>query len=276
MEVITVVASSALVSAVVGALAGHLSQRHLAERQAQLDYEFNARKRLYEAIGPLRFQLLLACRDLLRRVKDHHRRKWNMDPSEYYARSFVYRILRPIALGELLERQLNFADFSLDLSAVELLRFNSAFHRTLTGAEVTLGHPNVDWSRQTQHLFRDNLRAAALTLVDTSRSPDDTVLTYADFQTKYPNIVGEPHISALASLFANCAESLLDNPILWTRLVAYAAVCERFIDSQGADLGFAKRRVEIVEHVEAVDDEFLSERAKDLPTVIDALVTGGL
>src|SRR5262245_24472711 len=34
----------------------------LGERAAQREYELAARQRLYSAIGPLRFQLLLACR----------------------------------------------------------------------------------------------------------------------------------------------------------------------------------------------------------------------
>jgi hypothetical protein len=85
MDLVAVVLSSALVSAVVGAGAGYLSQRSLAKRQALLDYEYNAKKRLYEVIGPLRFQLLMACRDVVRRVSGHTRcESWNMDPGGYY------------------------------------------------------------------------------------------------------------------------------------------------------------------------------------------------
>jgi hypothetical protein len=37
-------------------------QLQLGERAAQREYEYDARKRLYIAIGPLQFQLLAACR----------------------------------------------------------------------------------------------------------------------------------------------------------------------------------------------------------------------
>ena len=67
-------------SAVVGAVAAHLSQRRLAAYQARVNYELSARKRLYEALGPLRFQLLIAARDVIRRVGPHHARGLNMDP----------------------------------------------------------------------------------------------------------------------------------------------------------------------------------------------------
>lgn len=41
----------------------------LGELAAQRQYILDARKRLYTAIGPLRFQLLMACRDLAGRVQ---------------------------------------------------------------------------------------------------------------------------------------------------------------------------------------------------------------
>src|SRR5262245_47312273 len=43
----------------------------LGEKAADRAYRLEARKRLYQAIGPLRFQLLLACRDLSERIKSH-------------------------------------------------------------------------------------------------------------------------------------------------------------------------------------------------------------
>src|SRR5206468_11459935 len=50
---------------------GEIRQRvetTLAEGAAERQYAFEARTRLYSAIGPLRFQLLLACRDLSGRI----------------------------------------------------------------------------------------------------------------------------------------------------------------------------------------------------------------
>ncbi len=46
----------------------------LGEEAALREYKFDARKRLYLAVGPLRFQLLLACRDLAGRISTHGRR----------------------------------------------------------------------------------------------------------------------------------------------------------------------------------------------------------
>jgi hypothetical protein len=51
MGIVAVVVSSARVSALVGGLVAYLSQRALATRQATLDYEYAAKKRLYEDTG---------------------------------------------------------------------------------------------------------------------------------------------------------------------------------------------------------------------------------
>jgi hypothetical protein len=64
---VPVLLSSAVVAAVVGAVAGYLSQRRLASHQARIDYELTAKRRLYEALGPLHFQLLIAARELASR-----------------------------------------------------------------------------------------------------------------------------------------------------------------------------------------------------------------
>jgi len=73
MDGFQIILTSAVVAAIVGPVATFLSQRRLADRQAKIDYELAARIRLYEAIGSLRFQLLIAARDVVRRFAQHHR-----------------------------------------------------------------------------------------------------------------------------------------------------------------------------------------------------------
>jgi hypothetical protein len=131
--------SSAIVAAVVSGLISYVQERQILDRKADVDYRSNARKRLYEAIGPLRLQLLFAARDVVDRVTGHLRdavpagRGWNMDVKAYYVQSFVYRILRPLAIGQLIERQMSIADFAVDDSALELLRFDSSRRSNAVG-----------------------------------------------------------------------------------------------------------------------------------------------
>ena len=126
----------------------------LAKRQALLDYEYNAKKRLYEVIGPLRFQLLIACRDVVRRVSGHTRsRSWNMDPAGYYGSNTLYRILRPLAICTLIERKMNAADFSVDPKTVELLKFEVGAYRMLANRDPLPYYDKIDWATQSQHVF---------------------------------------------------------------------------------------------------------------------------
>ncbi len=48
-----------------------------------------------------------------------------MDPSAHYGHGSIYRLLRPLALAQLIERAIGVADFSVDTQAVGLLQFGA-------------------------------------------------------------------------------------------------------------------------------------------------------
>lgn len=229
--------SSAVVAAIVGGLSSFPTQRYLLERKAQVDYEFMARKRLNEAIGPLRMHLLFSARDVVGRVRWHAGTRWNMNPSQHFARSFIYRLLRPLAVAQLIERQMSVADFSVDPGAIALLGFNRTAERMLSGDDVVLDHPGADWSTQSQHLFRDNLRVAAAGLI----VEDDeaaVVMDYSRFQREVPDPAADDSLADLARIFGRCEDNLTENPLFWLRVVGYAYACTRLISDQGVSLGF--------------------------------------
>ena len=68
------------------------------------------------------------------------------------------------------------ADFSVDPSAVALLRFGEAARSAFSGAEPIVGHPDADWKYQDQHIFVNNIDLAASVLIDANperRAPID-------------------------------------------------------------------------------------------------------
>ena len=273
----TVFLTSAVVAAVVGGLVTYFGQRLLAERQAHIDYESNARKRLYEAIGPLRLQLLFAARDLSSRVESHAEVKhWNMDPNEYYAKSFIYRILRPIAIGLLIERKMSVADFAVDEGALGLLRFNTTAYRMLTGGQVILGHPGVDWRTQSQHVFRDNLSAAAGVLITEQEEAGEVVMDFAKFSEIAIDSLNQTKLKPLENLFRRCDYSLLENPILWTRLVGYGYACRQFVQTYGTHLGFSAPEFPLVKLLGETEDKHINERINDFPALLAGMVKQGL
>ena len=275
MDITAVLLSSALISAVVGGLISYLSQRRILDRKAQVDYDFNARKRLYEAIGPLRLQLLFSANDLEARIAQHAARQWHMRLEDYYARSFIYRLLRPLALGQIIEERTTMADFSVDAGALALLHFNATIYRMMADGKVLLGHPGADWATQTQHLFWDNLRATAATLLIAEGDDEQRVMSYARFAHDFPDPLAASDLHDLAAIFAACDTSLLENPIFWLRLVGYGYACHDLVTSQGSGLGFEAQSFNVPELLDGVGDEFISRRVVQFEGVYQSVVTQG-
>jgi hypothetical protein len=273
VDAFAVIASSTLIAAVVGAGAGYVSQRALASRQALIDYDYKARSRLYEAVGPLRFQLLIACRDVVHRVAGHTREKrWRLDPADYYGSNTMYRLLRPLAVCILIERQMNAADFSVDPSTVRLLRFEINAYRMLTNADPVEYYEKLDWGNQSQHMFHDNLRRAATRLI----TADAHVMDYATFHETYPDPRADEAIAPLARIFEKAGESLTRAPVFWVRIVGYAYLCQDLIDVIGAGLGFAEDVLDVPALLKAVDDPQVLAKVGEQEAIYRAIADRGL
>src|SRR5256885_1724286 len=83
-----------------------------------------ARKRLYTAVGPLKFQLILASFDLVNRVLwiGMSNEQFPITYKGYFGRSTLYRLLRVFGISEMVERQIADADFTVDPWMVSLIR----------------------------------------------------------------------------------------------------------------------------------------------------------
>lgn len=259
-ETIKLLASSAVVSAVVGGLVTLFSQNWLLSKKAHLDYEYEAKKRLYDAVGPLRFQLLLAVRDVVRRFQAHHESKWDMNPNDYYVKSCAYRLLAPLAVGQLIERQMSLVDFSVDDDAIGLLSFITSAERMLTGNDIVLNHPDLDWSSQTQHIFRDNLRAAAYKLIISNPGEPNHLMSFAEFDKKY-DLLDTEELKGLGMIFKKCKNSLTENTLFWVRVIGYSYACSIHLQSKSAvNLGFRARELPLDAMVSATNDQhFISQ-----------------
>jgi hypothetical protein len=277
VDATTLLASSVVAAGVAGVFS-FATQQYLLKRKEQIDYKLPARQRLYQAIGPLRLQLLFSARDLARRVSSHPGTRWNLNPSHYYASSFMWRLLRPLAIGQLIQRQMTVADFSVDPASLQLLRFNAGMQEVLTGGQVVEGLSGVDWGTQTQHLFGDNLRVAAAKLFFQAEDGAVAVMDFAQFAGAFPDPTEEPALRDLATIFVRCRQggSLLGNPVFWLRIVAYTYICNSLISSQGAGLGFDQRPLDVQKLLAKVPDEQISSRAEEFPERFDAILARSL
>ena len=187
----------------------------------------------------------------------------------------LFRSLRPLAVAQLVERQLSIADFSVDPKAVALLRYKAAMEEMLSGGEVVTEHEGVNWSTQTQHLFADNLRAAAAKLIIEDGGVD-RVMGYPQFDQAYPDPPGEPALEELAMIFGRCQSTLLENPIFWLRLVGYAYVCNQLMSTHGSKLGFRKAVVDVQSLLGDVPDAHITSGAAGFQARFDSIIDQSL
>jgi hypothetical protein len=212
----------------------------LGQAAAQRQYEFDARKRLYLAIGPLRFQLLLACRDLAGRVQSlgSSERHYSLSLTGYFGRSTLYRLLRVLAIAEVIETQVALNDFSVDPGAIDCLRFRRSLTRILSGDELVHGHPDVDWTRQAQHVYSDRLTVCAQALVDGDGGKAHRILRFQEFNARLDE-AGVRSVAPFDTLLNDFQPT--SKPLLWLRLIACGHACNALVDRLGAECGFVQR-----------------------------------
>lgn len=241
----------------------------LGQAAAQRQYEFDARRRLYLAIGPLRFQLLLACRDLAGRIEAlGGREQYGVHLDGYYGKSTLYRLLRPVALAEAIEDQVALSDFAVDPSAVDCLRFRRSLSRILCGDELVEGLPGVNWNQQDQHLFTGSLSGCAQALIERREKEAPRVLRFDEFL-----VVLEREGFARVAPFDHLLQdfSAHAKPLLWLRLVAYAYACNALITRHGTDVGFAEQAFPTRELLQRSRQPDIMADAETLVARIEAL-----
>ena len=98
---------------------------------------------------------------------------------------------------------------------------------------IVLDHPEVDWSSQSQHVFRDNLRAAAYKLVISEPGGPSRLMSFAEFDSTHDLLETEA-LRDLGMIFKNCEHSLAENTIFWVRATGYAYACAEHLKSRSA------------------------------------------
>lgn len=244
---------------------------YLGEKSAEREYNLDARKRLYSAIGPLRFQLLVASRDAAARIMNFGSAPHTYDTNikGYYGRSTLYRILRPIAIAELIERQITYADFSVDPTGIELLRFKKAVLTALTDGDSILDHPNADWTREAEHIFSGTFSTLANALiVEDNHTPSKIrPMHFHEFKDYTDDPQNLAKFAALSRIIDNF--DVRRKPIFWIRLVCFGYICNEYIGRAGESIGFQKRDFDLKELLAASNDEFTRDNIERFKTLFE-------
>lgn len=251
-------------------------EEYLGDRAAARDYEYEARKRLYQAIGPLRFQLIIACRDVANHIKIHGMRGYTypLEPTNYYGQSTLFRIVRPLALMELIERQIAYADFAVDPQAVELLRFKRSAYSAFSGGDVIASHPDANWDEETEHVFYHSLNRIANTVLVVDGEKSQRPLMFHEFEEFLGTSKNLSRLEPLPGIFREF--SVEKTPIFWVRLVCYGFLCAELVNRQGANIGFENLSYNVSDLLSKTDDDFITTNKDLICDAFNAMQLRGL
>lgn len=228
----------------------------LGDLSAERKYIFDAKQRLYEVVGPLRFQLLIYCRDFAGRVMDigkYHSNEY-LGKSIYYYYSTMYRFMMPFALLELIGRKLSLADFSIDKDAVVILRFKRAAYRAIKSDKPILSHPNENWNNEEQHLNHYTIEL----LVNEMMRYEDGVyrpMYFFEYEQYLKQNEDKSIVNKLQILLNGF--NVQQKPVLWMRLVFYGYLCALIVNEVGVNIGFEKIDYNVKELLILSKDDYI-------------------
>lgn len=232
-----------------------------AERNARRDYEYDARKKLYAEYEPLLFQLIEQSENAYYRILSLARtaRDGNLSPDGggwlkrrgYYMRSTIYKLLAPIALFKIIQRNLTFVDLSVDrgisanytLAKVLYLTFTCDFE--IAGLLPDIKYePHADdaknrRNKHPQRFWRQGIPLGCLdnVLHDCMLTKDEpaTLRTFGDFERVVKDLTKDDvwhDVCLFFELFENFHP--LTRPVLWRVLVTQAHIHRLLIGRVGA------------------------------------------
>lgn len=230
-------------------------EEYLGEQSAERTYRSEARKRLYLAVGPLRFQLLIAAAELANRITriGDVNIAYDMSIKRYFGQSTAYRLLRVLAISELIERQIAYADFAVDPAMRSLLKFKRQAFQCLSSSKVSLGHPDEDWNEQTQHIFYDVLGmiASNLTIQDAPNFPE-RLMRFDEFANRLGDANFARQMEPVPQFVTGFR--VQSQSILWLRLLALAQLCIGLLENQGSELGLELESMNIEQMLRMTED----------------------
>jgi hypothetical protein len=219
-----------------------------AERDARRDYEYEARKRLYQEFEPLLFQFMELSENALDRIvglaRTAHQgdldpgRSWLADDS-YYMRSTIYRLMAPLVIAKVMQTRLTLMDLRLDPNirmqyALIKVLYNS-LNEAFTLAEQA---PKLEYDPDSKVTNEQRRRAPSkyvrqglfsmyldmivnnMTLQEGNNPP--RCMNYGEFEQIYTDASSsaQPGIKQIRYLFQDFHPML--RPVLWRILIAQA------------------------------------------------------
>lgn len=238
-------------------LKNHLTQE-TSEKNARRQYEFEARKKLYQEYEPLLFQLIETSDDALYRIKSIARAAKNgnlnddgwLSVFEYYAKSTIYKLFVPLAIYKIMQKKLTLVDLTVD-SHLEL-RYRLAKQLYITYTDdfefakiinpIMYDPNNPEWQELREEnsitYWRQGLPMGLLDiildiLIEKTNGEKERVIGYGEFEKKLiTNESAKNDINLAKDIYLNFHPA--ERPVLWRILISQAQIFKALINLQNA------------------------------------------
>ncbi|HEY0142277.1 MAG TPA: hypothetical protein VGF48_15370 [Thermoanaerobaculia bacterium] len=232
-------------------------EQHRTEKTARLDYEYEARKRLYAELEPLFLQLSEQSERAIHRIeaaaasaRARHLReesRWINDPYDYFIPMLAFHLIAPLTIVRLIQEKLTFVDLTVSSTLSERYALVKLLQRAwASDFDLAEGPPRVDYDphhddweerqRQNGKIYAKQTLAAGF--VDRASGAlivrDDhgaRCLTFGDFHTRLQD--GDPTLvrsfDPVLRLFLGFHPER--RPVLWRVLLLQATLYRAFIDA---------------------------------------------
>jgi hypothetical protein len=226
-----------------------------AEQDARRNYEFDAKKRLYQQFEPLLFQLVEYSESSLTRIRNFVKvaKKGNLNPkdgmlSDYgkgsYTISTIYRLLLPIVVFKLMQRTLTMFDLDLvpsykvQYTFAKFLHFSFRADFYLSEAKPSLPYnpkKHSDYKGNEKIAERDRLQGIDAGIIDNmaedlitnDSNGNPKIMSYGEFKKMYFEPEVKEPFKEIAYLFHNFHPKT--SPVLWRILIAQAHIYNALI-----------------------------------------------
>jgi hypothetical protein len=228
-------------------------------KSARVDYEYDARKRLYKEVEPIIFAAHLAAASVRGRllpmverlragdISLDSKKNW-LATDPYYLRSTAYRIFLPLVFEYILSSRISQYDFALEPLIGRKYMALAVFHEIPTGdfnlaqiveprvpydpyAKVSETERKADVAKyKFQGIVRGDVQRFTALMTSTGEKP--LPLEWYKFEQDLEN-----EQSSLAKAFVPVHNTLFNlhpvtHPVAWRAIIAYALLAEFFIEAR--------------------------------------------
>lgn len=236
------------------------------ERNARRDYEYEARKRLYQHYEPLLFQLVELAESALNRIYSLARtaregklsrpKSWLFDPRKYYLASTVHKLIAPLVVYRLIQRRLTLVDLTVDPHISSQYLLAKRLYISFTDDfELARANPKIEYDpnaeiesafKKIEHpekyirqaMLMGSLESVVDSFIASESDGTQRCMTYGEFTAAYY------HGDDVAESFSEAAELFRNfhpktRPVLWRILIAQAHIYEALLRTRELKLSKA-------------------------------------